>query len=98
MTELNIPPKAKDDPDSVELARIWAASGSQHVSLKVVHWRDPAEWGMMLVDLARHVASAYQQLEGRDLDDTLARIKKGFDAEWNYPTDTVTGEVISKDS
>jgi hypothetical protein len=98
MTELIIPAKAQDDPHSVEVARIWAAGGCQHVSLKVGQWRDPAAWGIMLVDLARHVALAYQQLESRELDDTMARIKEGFDAEWGYPTDTVTGEVISKDA
>jgi hypothetical protein len=80
----------------------WPASGQQAGAnmspLKVGQWRDPAAWGIMLVDLARHVASAYQQLEGRKLDDTLARIKEGFDAEWGYPTDNVTGRVISKDA
>jgi hypothetical protein len=98
MTELAIPAKAHDDPRSVEVARIWVAGGCQHVSLKVGQWSDPAAWGIILVDLARHVASAHQQMEGRDPDDTLAKIKEGFDVEWDYPTDAVTGGVISNDS
>jgi hypothetical protein len=45
----------------------------------------------MLVDLAKHVANAYEQVDGRDRDETLARIKAGFDAEWDHATDEPTG-------
>ena len=75
MSELPIPTKAEHDPRSIELARVWAAGGCQHVSLNVVLWSDPAAWGIMLVDLARHVASAYRETQGSDLDKTLARIR-----------------------
>lgn len=96
MKPLLIPPAAESDPKSVEIARIWAAGGKQHVSMKTGLWKDPASWGLMLVDLARHVANAYTQSDGRDRDDVLRRIKEGFDAEWDHPTDRPTGTVLKK--
>lgn len=50
----------------VELVRVWAAEGKQHVTIRADIWNDPAAWGMMLVDLARHVASAYAERKGLD--------------------------------
>jgi hypothetical protein len=49
----------------------------------------------MLVDLAKHVASAYQQTSGKDFDDVLKRIKEGFDAEWVAATDKPSGSLLS---
>ncbi len=61
--ELVVPDAAKEDPKSFELIRIWIANKGQPVALRNV-WKDPASWGLMLCDLARHVANAYQQEEG----------------------------------
>jgi len=93
MQELNIPPIAATDVGSVELARVWAAKGAQHVTIRVGHWTDPAAWGIFLVDLARHVARAYEQSDGKIQAQILSRIKAGFDAEWESPTDNPTGRT-----
>ncbi len=91
MNELSIPPAAASARESAEIARIWIADGREHVTLHALAWKDPAAWGLLLVDLAKHVANAYEQLEGRDRNQTLARIKDGFDAEWDHATDVPTG-------
>jgi hypothetical protein len=52
---------------------------------------------MFLVDLAKHVANAYEQTEGRDYSETLARIRIGFDAEWDAPTDEPSGHISTDD-
>jgi len=96
MNALLIPPAAETDPRSIEIARIWAAGGKQHVSLKTGLWEDPASWGLMLVDLARHAANSYVQTEGSDRAEVLRRIKAGFDAEWDFPTDNAHGTVLNK--
>jgi hypothetical protein len=93
--ELQIPPAALSDSQAREIARIWVAGDQQHVSLDAQIWDDPAAWGLMLVDLARHVAAAYQQTEGHDPLQVLGRIKEGFDAEWNAPTDEHSGEITN---
>jgi len=91
MKSLIVPPIAETDPNAVEMARVWHSQGKQHISLNAPGWKDPAAWGLLLVDLARHVANAYAIAEGRDRAETLARVKAGFDAEWNKPTDKPTG-------
>jgi hypothetical protein len=91
MNELIVPPSVASNPKAVEMARIWHAEGKQHVSLNAPGWKDSAAWGLLLVDIAKHVANAYAQAEGRDVEETLARIKAGFDAEWNHATDEPTG-------
>jgi len=40
---------------AMELARIWIVDENQHVSISGNLWRDPAAWGLMLVDLAKHI-------------------------------------------
>ncbi len=92
--ELPIPPVVASDAKAREIARIWAARGGQHVSLASALWDDPACWGIMLVDLARHVASAYEEGAGMDRSEALARIREGFNAEWESSTDEVQGGLL----
>ena len=84
--ELPVPRQVCNAKQKVEMARIWLADGKQVVTLSPRVWSDPACWGMMLVDLARHVAAAYEPL-GHDREATLQRIRAALDAEWNHPTD-----------
>ena len=58
---------------------------------KIVCWlnlddHDPAEWGIMLVDAARHVADAYWKNYGRDPAKVLARITEIAVKELMKPT------------
>ena len=92
--QLSIPDTVNIDPKATEIARVWVAGGRQHVTLATDVWDDPAAWGIFLVDLAKHVANAYKETQGREPSATLDRIKEGFDAEWGSPTDTPTGRVI----
>jgi len=93
--EMQIPPAAASDREAFEILRIWIGGGQQHVSMNPRVWDDPAAWGMMLVDLARHVAGAYQQTGGMKSAAALERIKLGFDAEWNSPTDAPRGSLLT---
>ena len=91
--QLREPEPARTDAKSFELLRVWIAHQDQHISLRVGVWKEPEAWGMVLADLARHISSAYEQAEGRDPIETLARVKAGFDTEMASPTDDVQGEV-----
>jgi hypothetical protein len=88
--ELPIPGPAERDDSARELIRVWAAAGAQHVTLATGLWRDPAAWGIVLADLARHVARAYEQTQGMAQNEVLKRIRAAFEAEWGHPTDTPT--------
>jgi hypothetical protein len=83
--ELSIPPRADHDEEAREVLRFWSARGRIHVTLRADAYRDPAAWGIVLADLARHVANAYE-LEGHARADALARFRAGFDAEWGFST------------
>jgi hypothetical protein len=65
-----------------------------HLSLRNAFER-PAVWGILLVDIARHVARMYSQ-EGDVLrDQALADIRKAFEAEWAAPTDDSETDPIN---
>jgi hypothetical protein len=90
---LEIPSTVAGDPNALEIARIWAAHGQQHVHLRSGLWEDAGNWGIMLVDLARHVANAYEHDGRGDYFEVLGRIRELFDAEWDSPTDIARGEL-----
>lgn len=92
--ELLVPAYISQGPMAREILRVWVADGEDgavHVVLRADAWSDPAGWGILLVDLARHVARAYEEGTGRPADDALARVRAGFDAEWSEPTDEPSG-------
>ncbi|QDT00592.1 DUF5076 domain-containing protein [Adhaeretor mobilis] len=91
--QLPIPNPVEADAKARELLRVWAGGGKQHVALATGLWKDPANWGIMLVDLAKHLARAYEQTDNLDQAQSLARIKAGFDAEWNSATDNPEGGI-----
>ena len=86
--ELPVPDEVTNATRSIEMARIWVADGRQVVTLNSNIWSDPGNWGIMLVDLARHVSKQYSQA-GHTEEDVLSRIRAVFDVEWNHPTDTL---------
>jgi hypothetical protein len=94
MRELPVPTAVKSAGRAIELARVWAADGAMHVTLEVGLWKDPGAWGVALVDLARHVARAYEQAGSLSSESALARIRDAFDAEWAFPTDDPSGELV----
>ena len=88
INELEPPPIAKKE-GSQELLRVWSApDGPQQLSLKTT-WDDPAGWGLLLVDIARHAAKAYAGSTAMSESDVLKRIRFGLDAEWESPTDNL---------
>lgn len=94
--ELPIPPVALSDKNAQELARIWTAHGQQHVTLLLIISDDPFIWEIFLVDLANHTANIYEQADGRKRSGVLLRIKEGFEAEWENPTDRARGGIMEK--
>jgi hypothetical protein len=81
-----VPPRPQPGASSVDIARVWATEGELHVALTADVWEDPAAWGIMLVDLARQVAEAYERSRGITQSEALARLREGFDDEWGNLT------------
>lgn len=91
---LTIPAAATMDEGSFELLRIWVANRGQHVSLKSGVWEDPFTWGIMLADLAGHIANSFDRQNPTERQEIVERIRAGFDAEMDSPTDQPTGSLI----
>jgi hypothetical protein len=91
---LEPPPAANRDTASFELLRVWVAGQGQHVSLRSGVWEDPFAWGIVLADLARHIALA-ESLARKEIDREafLARVLEGFQAEIESPTDDPEGQL-----
>jgi len=81
------PPAASAARSAQEIARVWVADGNLHVSLATEVWSDPAAWGLVLVDIARHVARSYAHTSGLEESEAFSRIMAGFEAEASSPTD-----------
>lgn len=79
--ELEIPDGVVGDAKAFELVRAWVADGELHVSLQMGGWDDPAAWGTVLADLARHVARFYEAQKRLDPEETMERVRSAMDAE-----------------
>lgn len=92
--QLRVPDEARNDRKSFELLRVWIANGEQHISLRASVWSEPEAWGMMLADLAGHVANSLEQGAGMDREEAMERIREGFETEFDTPTDEISGEIV----
>ena len=93
--ECVIPKEALADPNSREILRAWVANEGLHVSLFIAdEWQDPGHWGIVLTDVLRHLADAYQKSYGDDPKATIARIRQMIDAELESPTNKTTGDFV----
>ena len=91
---LDIPAAAQRDKASFEVMRVFIAEQGQHVSIQSGAWDDPFAWGIVLADLARHIALAHQMQNPKtDPDAFLERLLEGFQAEIDNPTDEPEGEI-----
>ena len=84
--ELTRPPIANKE-GAHEVLRVWGGSDLPQQFVVEPTWHDPGVWGILLVDVARHAAKAYEDKYGINESNALDRIKQLFDAEWSSPTD-----------
>lgn len=98
---LPIPAPAKRDPRAVEMLRAWVAEGGLYVALKVGFWEEPDRgiderdaWGMLMADIARHIANAHEAEYGRDPRETLITIREAFEREIEKPTSAHKGAFV----
>jgi len=81
--ELSIPADAASDPQGYEMFRIWVANGKEHCSTRGGQFEDAGSWGIILADLAQHMADAFSNESGQPRDAVVQRIKAVFVNELN---------------
>src|SRR3954469_18750979 len=82
---LHIPPTALEQ-GGVEVLRAAIVEGGLHISLRRA-FDDPEAWGMLLADVARHVARIYQTENKIPEEQTIERIRNIFESEMDAPSD-----------
>lgn len=88
------PPPVVDESEwAVELVRLWAADGKLHVSMRWDYFKRAGQWGIALVDFARHIARAWAEGADQDPGVVMHEIRDAFDAEWAEPTDLGSGSL-----
>ena len=95
--QLQIPPNVASDSNAAELIRAWASGGGLVCSLNPTAWPEdqaPIAWGILLSDVARHVADALQQSYGLERSAVLARMRSVFYAELDRPTAKTKGGFV----
>jgi len=90
---LKVPPTALEK-GGTEVLRAAIVDGALHVSLRRA-FDDPEAWGMLIADLARHVARIYATEMNMREEETLARVRGIFEAEMDAPTDPGSTIAIS---
>jgi hypothetical protein len=92
--ELEIPDGVPEARQAVELIRAWVADGSLMVTLNGEAFGDQLrDWGRLLAQIGHHVARA-TALSGEMTErQSLAEIRKGFDAMLPVNEPTLSGKV-----
>jgi len=93
---ISIPPDALTDPDAREMLRAWVAHEGLHCTLNIGQWgeREAIGWGVLLSDVARHVAQAMHKATGAEPKDVLEEIRDVFNEELDEPTSDTSGGFI----
>ena len=95
--ELAVPQNVAVDKNAAERIRAWAPGGGLVCSLNPGAWpkdQAPIAWGVLLSDVARHVADALQQSYNLDKAAVLARLREVFDTELDRPTAETKGKFV----
>jgi hypothetical protein len=90
---LHVPPAAFEQ-GGVEVLRAVVVDGALHISLRRA-FDDPEAWGMLISDVARHVARIYATEDKFRESETLERIRSLFNAEMDSLTDPETTSAVS---
>ncbi len=78
-------PKIEGGQTFIELLSVWIVDGLPTYVITGQLSKDPAQWGLILADIIRHLGRAYEA-NGSSLGQSIDRIKSGLDAEWEHPT------------
>lgn len=97
-----IPEAALRDEDAVEMLRVWIAERGLHCSIKVGMYRETMNiseekaWGVILADIAKHVANALESGWSSSSAESLQKIQDSFIKELGRSTSDAKGDFVSK--
>jgi hypothetical protein len=84
LNRLKLPDEILQNQTAKELMSIWIVDDSQTVVFDSTHWPDPAAWGLLMMDLLKHVSHAYAHEGQFSYEDAFSRAKAGMAAELDF--------------
>lgn len=101
MNELQIPEGIKDDPNAMEMIRVWIGNKDIHLSMLLGMWEDASDndidereaWGELLADLIRHIANGLTQSHDYNIDASERKIAHALLTHLGYGANTIVGEI-----
>jgi hypothetical protein len=91
---LNIPPSIKSEAQ--EVLRAAVNNGELHISL-VRAFQQPDAWGMLFVDVSRHIARLYAREKFCSEEEAFDRIRAAFESAARDPDAGVSQTTEIKD-
>ena len=76
--ELHKPEDAETAASAIEIVRAWVIDQHLQCALSTDVFKEHAQWGVFLADLANHIASGLNKMQGVDQAETLATVLKVF--------------------
>jgi hypothetical protein len=87
-------PQFRANADAHEVLRAWVADGGLTVSLRR-SFDDPAVWGLLLADVARHVSRIYAEEDGTTEEEAMRQVVETLTSELMDPTDRGSTRAVS---
>lgn len=76
VNELCAPPDVENDPNAVEILRIWVAEGVLQLSVDISVYESVEDYGVLLAGLGNHYVNAMTIGTDKKKDDVLAALLK----------------------
>jgi hypothetical protein len=92
--ELRVPPDAHHTPEAAEILRGWLIDQRLQCSILPGAFPEPFGWGILLADVAHHIANALAETPGVDREQMLRDIARAFNVEMRTPTDEHSGGYV----
>lgn len=101
MNELQIPEGIEDDPNAMEMVRVWIGNKDIHVSMLLGMWEEASNfdidereaWGELLADLIRHIANGLNQSHDYNIHASEQKIANALLIHLGHGVNTTKGEV-----
>jgi Domain of unknown function (DUF5076) len=101
MNELQIPEGIKDDPNAMEMIRVWIGNKDIQVSMLLGMWEEASNfdidekeaWGELLADLIRHIANGLTQSHDYNITASERKIANALLTHLGYGANTIEGKI-----
>ncbi|MGL6074167.1 MAG: DUF5076 domain-containing protein [Fimbriiglobus sp.] len=77
-TELEVPADSLTADEAREALRVWVINEQLQTVISVGLFAEQTQWGILLAEVAQHIAQATKDVKGTEPNETLTSILKGF--------------------